>query len=120
MRLPWLRQQAAEQARQNAAAESSAAPASGVRFGFQLRAVTDADVATYGLAKAQGIVVVDVAKDSLAEKMGIQPGDVILEVNNSEIGDLDLFTQYLHGGSVKKFHIWRKGQGLDVAVPQSL
>ncbi len=101
-------------------APATAAPPSGQRFGFQVRPVTDADVATYGLAKARGIVVVDVEKGSLAEKMGLQPGDVILEVNNSEIGDAELFAQYVKSGAVKKFRIWRKGQALELTAPESL
>jgi membrane-associated protease RseP (regulator of RpoE activity) len=101
-------------------AGAPAAPLSPVRFGFQVRAVTDADVVPMGLAKARGIVVVDVEKGSLAEKMGFLIGDVILEVNNSEIGDQELFAQYVHSGAAKKFKVWRKGQSLDLVVPESM
>ncbi len=103
-----------------APAAPPAAPPAPVRFGFQVRTVTDADVAAFGLAKARGIVVVIVDKGGLAEGIGIQSGDVILEVNNSEIGDLELFTQVIRNGSVKKFRIWRKGQAIEVVVPQAL
>jgi S1-C subfamily serine protease len=103
-----------------ASAALAGAPSPGFHLGIQVRAVTDADVTPMALAKARGIVVVDVEKGSLAEKMGLQPGDVILEVNNSEIGDVELFTQYVHSGAVKKFRIWRKGQALELAAPESL
>jgi hypothetical protein len=119
-----LRRQAASHARQqteaSAAEPNPAPPAPGFRFGFQVRAVTDADVVTFGLAKARGIVVVDVDRDGLANKMGFLPGDVILEVNNSEIGDIELFTQFVRSGAVKKFRVWRKDKALDFAVPQSM
>lgn len=117
-----LEQSAADLAQKNSApaAAPAGAPPAGVRLGIQVRAVTDADVTPMGLAKARGIVVVDVEKDSLAAKMGLLPGDVILEVNNSEIGDLDLFIQFVRSGAVKKFKVWRKGQSLDLVVPQSL
>jgi serine protease Do len=105
---------------QPAAAASQPSPPSGVRFGFQVRAVTEADVAPFGLAKARGIVVVDVMKDGLADKMGFLPGDVILEVNNSEIGDVDLFVQFARSGAIKSFRVWRKGQSMELVVPQSL
>jgi PDZ domain len=105
---------------QPAAATSQPSPPSGVRFGFQVRAVTEADVAPFGLAKARGIVVVDVMKDGLADKMGFLPGDVILEVNNSEIGDVDLFAQFARSGAIKSFRVWRKGQSLELTVPQSM
>lgn len=116
-----LRQSGVELAQKNAPpATAAAAPPSGFRLGIQIRAVTDADVAPFGLAKARGIVVVAVEKDSLADHMGILPGDVILEVNNSEIGDAELFAQYVRGGAAKKFRVWRKGQALELTVPQSL
>lgn len=119
-----LRQQVSEHTRHDASAPTAGAapagPAPGVRFGIQVRAVTDADVATFGLTKPRGIVVLAVEKGGLADVMGIQVGDVILEVNNSEIGDVLLFTQFVHSGEVKKFRVWRKAQALELAVPQSL
>jgi predicted metalloprotease with PDZ domain len=123
-----LQQSAASPAQKNAPptapgaapmASASVLP-SGFHLGIAVRAVADADVAPMGLTKARGIVVVDVDKGSLAEKMGILPGDVILEVNNSEIGDVQLFVEYVGSGEAKKFHVWRKGQVLDLVVPQSL
>ena len=64
--------------------------------------------------------MVEVEKGSLAEKIGLQEGDVILEVNNSEIGDADLFGQFVKSGAVKSFKVWRKGQAADVPMPQSM
>jgi hypothetical protein len=45
---------------------------------------------------------------------------VILEVNDSEIGDLPIFSAILQSGAVKKFQVWRKGKALDLVMPQSL
>lgn len=116
-----LIESAAQLAQKTAPAAAPAnAPPAVFHLGVQVRAVTDADVAPMGLNKARGIVVVDVEKSSLAEKMGLLPGDVILEVNNSEIGDQDLFIQFVRSGAVKKFKVWRKGQALELVVPQSL
>lgn len=119
-----LRQQAASQGGRHGAVPvpdaAPAAPPQGVRFGFQVRAVKEADVAVFGLAKARGIVVLDVSKGGLADVMGFLSGDVILEMNNSEIGDLELFTQFARSGAVKSFRVWRKGQALELTVPQSL
>jgi S1-C subfamily serine protease len=121
-----LRQKSAESARSNVgaghptAAASQPAPPSGVRFGFEVRAVKEEDVAPFGLAKARGIVVVNVTKGGLADDMGFLAGDVILEVNNSEIGDVDLFVQFARSGAIKNFRVWRKGQALELTVPQSL
>jgi membrane-associated protease RseP (regulator of RpoE activity) len=121
-----LRQKSAESARNNGgaahptAAASQPAPPSGVRFGFEVRAVKEEDVAPFGLAKARGIVVVNVTKGGLADAMGFLAGDVILEVNNSEIGDMDLFVQFARSGAIKKFRVWRKGQSMELVVPESL
>ena len=103
-----------------ASAATPAQPVSGVRFGFQVRAATNADVAAFALASPRGIVVVGVDKDGLADKSGIQAGDVILEVNHSEINDLDLFRQFIQSGAAKAFRIWRKGQSIELNVPQSM
>jgi len=110
----------AEQSAAAAAADNAAPPPSGLKFGFQVRAVMDADVATYGLAKSKGIVVVQIEKGGLADAMGFKPDDVILEVNDSEIGDLPIFSAILQSGAVKKFQVWRKGKSLDLVMPQSM
>ena len=103
-----------------AAAPAAAAPHSGLKFGFQVRPVNDADVATYGLAKSKGIVVVQIEKGGLADAMGFKPYDVILEVNDLEIGDLPIFSAILQSGAVKKFRVWSKGKTLDLVMPQSM
>ncbi len=99
---------------------SQAAPPSVQRFGFQVRAVMDSDVIPLRLSKPKGIVVVMVDKGGLAEGMGIRSGDVILEVNDSEIGDLQFFSQFVRSGAAKSFRIWREGQTITVVVPESM
>jgi membrane-associated protease RseP (regulator of RpoE activity) len=116
-----LQRTAAEPAQNEAPpapAADSSVPAPSFRLGVEVRAVKDEDVISFGLVKAQGIVVLNVMKGSVAESIGIQTGDVILAVNDSEIGDVDFFTQFVHSGAAKKFHIWRKGQAIDLAMPQ--
>lgn len=97
-----------------------AAPPSGQRFGFQVRAVTDADVVQFGLAKSTGIAVVSVEKGGLAETTGILAGDVILKVDGADAGNMQQFSQQIHGGAVSTFSVWRKGKMLELAVPQSM
>ena len=99
---------------------NQSAPPAGQRFGFQVRTVTGADVSQYNLPKARGLLVVSVDKGGLAEGAGVLSGDVILEVNDSEINDLDLFRQLLQSGAARKFRVWRKGQALDLSVPQNM
>jgi S1-C subfamily serine protease len=120
-----LQREGAEMVQQAGASAAGPAPGpaeqpSGLKFGFQVRAVTDADVIPFGLASAKGIVVADVLRGGLADTMGFKPGDVILAVNDSEIGDLEFFTQFIHSSAVKKFKVWRKGQSLELIIPQYL
>jgi len=101
-----------------AAATVPSAP--GQRLGARVRAVTDADVAALGLPKAKGVVVTSIEKGGLADEMQMQTGDVIVEVNGSEIGDVDFLGQFVRSGAAKSFRIWRKGQSLQLTVPQSM
>jgi S1-C subfamily serine protease len=96
-----------------------AAPPAAFHLGARVRAVTGADVTALGLPKLKGVVVTAVEKGSLAEEMQMQAGDVIVEVNGSEIGDVDFFTQFVHSGAVRSFRVWRNGKLIELSVPQS-
>jgi len=116
-----LRQQVANPGQQNAAEPSApAAPPSGVRLGIQVRPVIQDDMAPLQLTKAQGIVVVSVENGGTGDTMGILAGDVILQVNGSDVSDIDHFVQSVQSGAVKNFRVWRKGQTLELIVPRSL
>ncbi len=110
----------AQPSAQAVAVHSRTEPVAGQRFGIEARPVNDADIAALKLPKPRGLFVVDVEKGALADKMGLQTGDVINEVNNSEIGDIDLFAVYAKSGAVKKMKVWRKGQSLELTIPQSM
>lgn len=99
---------------------AQAAPSSAVHLGIHVRAVTDADMTAMGSAKAKGVVVTGVEKGSLAEEMQLQAGDVVVQVNGADFTDSDAFALLVRSGAVKTFRIWRKGQSLDVVVPQSM
>jgi hypothetical protein len=119
-----LRQQVANPAEQNAAAPSAAptpsAPPSGVHFGIQIRPVITDDMAPLMLAKAQGLVVVSVENGSLADTMGLLAGDVILQLNGSDVRDMQHFVQTIRSGAAASFRIWRKGQTVELTVPMSM
>jgi len=119
-----LRQQVANPAQQNTA-EPSAAPApavppSGVHFGFQVRPVIQDDIAPLALTNAQGLVVVSVENGSLADTMGILAGDVILQLNGADVGNMQQFVQTIRSGAASSFRIWRKGQTVELTVPVSM
>ena len=121
-----LRQQIAELSEPNAAqpgaaASGGATPArGGFHLGISVRPVADPDVAALGLPKAMGLLVTKVEKGSIAEDMDVQVGDVIVQANGADVGDVDAFGKLVRGGAVKSFKVWRKGQTLDLAVSQSM
>lgn len=60
----------------------------------------------------QGVVVLAVEDGSFADEMGLQEGDVILEINRKKIESLKDFEKAMKDASVEKgilFHIHRKG-----------
>jgi hypothetical protein len=123
-----LRQQVTNASQANAA-QPAAAPSSGAaparggggfHLGISVRAIVDADLATLVLPKAQGVLITKVEKDSVADEMQMQVGDVVLQENGADISDPDAFAQFVHSGAAKNFRIWRKGQALAVVVPESM
>jgi serine protease Do len=119
-----LRQQVANPGQQNAAEPSAApapaAPPSGVRLGIQVRPVIADDMAPLQLTKAQGLVVVSVENGGLADTMGVLAGDVILQLNGADVSDMQQFVQIVRSGAARSFRVWRKGQTVELTVPQSL
>ena len=89
-------------------------------LGINVRAVAEADLATVGLPKAMGLLVTNVEKGSLAENTGIEAGDVILQANGVDVNDADALAKLIRGEAVKSFHVWRKGQKLNLVVPESM
>ena len=104
----------------SAESRNAAAPSSGVHFGFQVRPVIQDDVAALGLTSTKGLVVTSVENGSLADTMGVLAGDVILQVNGADVGDMQQFVQTVRSGVARSFRVWRKGQTVDLTVPQSL
>ena len=82
-------------------------------LGAQFDAV-DAQVAeALGMPRPMGALVVDVTKDSPADRAGLKPGDVILAMNGRDIENPDalgyrLATQSI--GSSARFSVLRKGR----------
>jgi hypothetical protein len=118
-----LRQQMADLAKPNPAPQTAApaAPApSAFHLGISVRAVTATDVTALVLPSVKGVMVTNVEIGGLANQMQMQAGDVILAVNGSEIGDVDFFVQFVRSGAAKSFRVWRKGQTLELTIPQSM
>jgi serine protease Do len=58
-------------------------------FGLRVRTLTPEIASQLGIVKADGVVIEQVEKGSIAQDAGLQNGDVILEVNRQKIKNED-------------------------------
>jgi len=71
-------------------------------IGLYVKNITDSLKEKYGIKSKTGVVVVEVEKDSLADKAEIQEGDVIKEVDKKEIDNVDDFERAVRKGNLKE------------------
>jgi serine protease Do len=70
-------------------AESAEATGTDVKFGISIQNVT-ADVAgRLGISEGKGVLVTSVDPDSFAEEIGLERGDVILQVNQQPVNKVE-------------------------------
>jgi len=83
------------------------------KLGARVQELTPSLASRYRISGIKyGMVVIGVDDGSLAEEMGLQEGDVILEVNRKKIESMKDYDKALKDASVEKgilFHIHRKG-----------
>lgn len=88
-------------------------------LGVSIQDVTEDIASSVGLSTAGGAMVTAVRPDTPAQKAGLQSGDVVLSVNDVEIGDArDLsreIAQFAPGTEVN-LSIWRAGEATSVTV----
>src|SRR5262245_31748632 len=85
-----------------APAEISVKPVPG-RLGAQVRGFSERSVQALGLSQAHAILVEFPYPGSPAERAGLRPGDVILELEGAAVGPLNTFIpalQRIGGGNV--------------------
>jgi len=63
------------------------------KFGVTVRSITPDLANRLGIAASKGVVVQDVKQGSFAEDLGLNRGDVILEVNKQPVNNPDDFTK---------------------------
>ena len=86
-------------------------------FGITVSDLTPEIAAKLNLEKEKGVVVTDIVEDSKGEKAGIQPGDIIKEVNHEEVEDKDDYLEEIGGikeGKSANLLILRPGRGIIV------
>jgi len=88
-------------------------------LGVQIQTVTPDIAKSLGLAKAEGALVADVTKDSPAEKAGMKQGDVILNYDGHDIGqvrDLPIAVAETPVGQTATIKVWRSDKPATVQV----
>lgn len=86
-------------------------------LGFEARAITPELARSLGLLDTRGILVVGILRDGPAHQAGLQPGDVILTIDDktiAEAGDALLAISSRKPGSRIKLHITRNDIELDL------
>lgn len=63
------------------------------KFGITVRGITSDLADRLGISAGKGVVVQDVKQGSFAEDLGLNRGDVILEVNKQPVNNVDDFTK---------------------------
>jgi serine protease Do len=89
------------------------------RIGVTIQEVSQPLADSFGLKKPDGALVSSVEKGSPAEKAGLEPGDVILQINGKHVGrsiDLSSSVADLKPGSKADLEVWRKGGQRNLTV----
>jgi serine protease Do len=84
------------------------------KFGIRIRALSDPERASQGLADKHGVEVIGVDADSFAEDIGIQEKDIIVAINREPVASLDDVHRIqgrLQPGDAVAFRIMRKQGG---------
>ena len=89
-------------------------------FGMDLEAITPEIARGAELPRGRGgAIVADVDRGSAAARAGVQPNDIILEVNRQPVATLSQVTKALQGataGAPVFLVVWREGQELFVTM----
>ncbi|MDA8124441.1 MAG: DegQ family serine endoprotease, partial [Deltaproteobacteria bacterium] len=82
-------------------AEIVASVENGEAFGMAVQEITPALAKQLGLSQKQGIIVVEVQEGSLADEVGIQPQDIILQVNKTKVANLKEYVREIRKAAEK-------------------
>lgn len=86
-------------------------------LGVEMRDLDPRVRAVLGYSEGSGAAITAVAPESPAEAAGLQPGDVVREVNGEKIissGQLLALVQRARVGGAMQLQVWRKGEILEI------
>ena len=107
---------------ENTGTDNTPAPS---KLGVNVRSLSQEQADRLGLSAGKGVIVTDVKPDSFAEDIGIQPGDVVTQINRQPVNGEDDFrklTSQLKSGQDVVFlvHRGRGGNGGNVFLSGTL
>lgn len=89
------------------------------QLGVAVQEVNQAFAESFALDKPEGALVASVTKGSPADKAGLQPGDVIRQVDDQPIvasGDLPAWVGQAQPGQQAKLSVWRQGKPVELTA----
>lgn len=89
------------------------------QLGVAVQEVNQAFAESFKLDKPEGALVASVSKGSAADKAGLEPGDVIRQVDGQAIvasGDLPAWVGQAQPGQQIKMSVWRQGKPLELTA----
>lgn len=89
------------------------------RLGVTIQEVSQSLADSFALKSTAGALVSSVEKGSPAAAAGLEPGDIILKLDDTAIGrssDLPPLVAALKPGTKIKLQVWRKGASHDIAL----
>ena len=89
------------------------------RIGVVVQEMSKELAESFGLGKAQGVVISSVEKGGPADKAGVEPGDVVLKFDGKPIigsSDLQRYIGTSKPGSKATMQVWRNGSNIELAV----
>jgi serine protease Do len=89
------------------------------RMGVTIQEVSQSLAESFALKSTAGALVSSVEKGSPAAAAGLEPGDIILKLNDTVIGrssELPPLVAALKPGTQVRLHVWRKGASRDLAL----
>ncbi|MBP9806128.1 MAG: DegQ family serine endoprotease [Candidatus Accumulibacter sp.] len=89
------------------------------RLGVSIQEVSQALAESFALKSTAGALISSVEKGSPAAVAGIEPGDIILKLNDTAIGrssDLPPLVAAIKPGTQVKLQVWRKGANHEIAL----
>lgn len=88
-------------------------------LGIEAQPLTVALAESFGLSSTHGMVIAGVLRGGPADKAGLQPGDIIIQIDNKKIshsGDALKLISHIEPGVIISVHILRNGQALKLSA----